>query len=251
MPYRLVPRIFMERLFTPPLPSDKEGKAIFAPYPLRKVEAVLASRGFKVAVVTPEKLEKFIEKHNPKVVGINVHDPNGIEPVTAKLSIILGGGKSWTAKFFEELGEKLKRLKTRYEFKVVVGGAGAWQLERETPDWVDIVFIGHAEVDFPEVVKKIEEKSEGLPRVIRGRYPKKIDEIPTIINPARGGEVQITRGCPRGCWFCSVTPDTFISFPLDYIIKEVKVNMSAGIKDVTLITDDIMLYGAKRVQVRS
>jgi len=96
------------------------------------------------------------------------------------LSMILGGGKSWTAKYFEELGEKLKRLKTKYEFKVVVGGVGAWQLERETPDWVDIVFIGHAEIDFPEIIKKIE-------------------DIPPIINPARGGEVQITRGCPRGC----------------------------------------------------
>ena len=237
----------MDKLFTPPIPSDREGKAVIAPYPLRKVETVLASKGFKGAVVPPEKIEKFIKKHNPKVVGINTHDPLGIEPVTAHLSMILGGGKSWTAKYFEELGEKLKKLKTKYGFKVVVGGAGAWQLERETPDWVDIVFIGHAEIDFPEIVKKIEDKSGNLPRVVRARYPKKIEDIPPIINPARGGEVQITRGCPRGCWFCSVTPDTFISFPLDYIIKEVKVNMNAGIKDVTLITDDIMLYGARRL----
>jgi len=53
------------KYFHPPIPSDKEGKAIIAPYPLRKVEAVVASKGFKVAVVPPEKIEMFIKKHNP------------------------------------------------------------------------------------------------------------------------------------------------------------------------------------------
>ncbi|MEM0173811.1 MAG: radical SAM protein [Sulfolobaceae archaeon] len=246
LPYRLVPRIFMDKLFTPPIPSDKEGKAIFAPYPIRKVEAVLVNKGFNVAVVPPEKVEGFISKYKVKIVGINVHDPMGIEPVSAKLSIILGGGKTWTAKFFEELGERIMKLKRKNDLKVIVGGAGAWQLEKQMPEWVDIVFIGHAEVDLADVVKKLI-NGESLPKIIRGRYPKSIAEIPQIIGPARGGEVQITRGCPRGCWFCSVTPDTFISFPLDYIIKEVEVNMRAGIKDVTLITDDIMLYGARRL----
>ncbi|BAK54406.1 hypothetical protein STK_08730 [Sulfurisphaera tokodaii str. 7] len=246
MPYRLVPRIFMDKIFTPPEKTDRDGRAIFAPYPLRKVEAILTSHGFNVIVTPPEKLEKVVSK-GAKVIGINTHDPLGIEPVSMKLSIIFGGGKTWTAKFFEELGEKIKKIKSKYDIKVVVGGAGAWQLEKEPPEWIDVVFIGHAEIDFPEIVKKLEE-GEKVPRVVKARYPKKLSEIPPIINAARGGEVQITRGCPRGCWFCSVTPDTFISFPIDYILKEVEVNMRAGIKDVSLITDDMMLYGAKSLR---
>jgi radical SAM superfamily enzyme YgiQ (UPF0313 family) len=58
------------------------------------------------------------------------------------------------------------------------------------------------------------------PKIVYGKDAK-IDEIPPIINPARLGEVQITRGCPRGCAFCSITPETFRSIPLDVIKKEV------------------------------
>ncbi|QGA68189.1 B12-binding domain-containing radical SAM protein [Sulfolobus sp. E11-6] len=236
----------MDKIFTPPIPTDKEGKAIVAPYPLRKVEAVLARSGFNVIVTTPEKLEKVVTSKGTKVIGINVHDPRGIEPVSAKLSMIFGGGETWTAKFFDELGEIVSRLKEKYHLKVVIGGAGSWQFEKDPPSWADVIFLGHAEVDFPEVVKRLEE-GEALPKIIRGKYPRKLEDIPPIISPARGGEVQITRGCPRGCWFCSVTPDTFISFPIDYIMKEVQVNMKAGIKDVSLITDDMLLYGTKRL----
>ena len=247
MPYRLVPRIFMDKIFAPPVKVDKEGKAIFAPYALRKVEATLLSHGFSdVAVVPPEYIEKSVS-NKTKVVGLSVHDPLGLDPVSFKLSLLFGGGPTWTAKFFEELGEKVAKLKQKYNFKVIIGGPAAWELLNQRPNWVDILFIGEAEVTLPEVIKKIEEGQQ-VPDVIKGKDPK-VEEIPPIANPARFGEVQITRGCPRGCAFCPITPESFRTIPLEVIKKEVEVNKKAGWNRVDFITDDVMLYGSQKLKV--
>ncbi|MCY0859358.1 MAG: radical SAM protein [Sulfolobaceae archaeon] len=246
MPYRLIPRIFMDKLFAPPVSAYKDGRAVFAPYPLRKLEASLVASGFSdVAVVPPEKIRKAVNEKT-KIVGLSVHDPLGLEPVSFKLSMIFGGGKTWTAKFFEEFGEEIKKLKEKYHFKVVVGGPGTWQLEKERPDWVDVLFVGEGEVDFPILAKKILD-GQDVPPVYYGRNPK-ADRIPPIIAPSRG-EVQVTRGCPRGCRFCPVTPETFRSIPLEIIKKEVEVNVKGGWKNINLITDDIMLYGSQKLRV--
>ncbi|KAA8923149.1 radical SAM protein [Thermoplasma sp.] len=246
LPARLVPRFFMDRFFTPPIKAYESGEAVVAPYGLRKVEAILASKGISVVVSPPEHLEKTVDS-GTKVLGINVHDPYALSPVSTKLTMIFGGGDSWTAKFFRELGEKVRKLRTRYGFKVIVGGPGAWQVAMDMPDWVDAVLDGEAEIDFPELVRKIE-KNEQIPKVTYGRMPK-VEEIPTIIKPSRFGEVQITRGCPRGCQFCSITPETFRSIPIEDIVKEVQLNIDHGIRSIELLTDDIMLYGSKKLQV--
>lgn len=245
MPYRLVPRFFMDRFFTPKMPTDSEGKALYAPYALRKVEAILLDSGFNVAVVPPENISRFASK--TKVIGLSAHDPFGLDPVSAKLSFIFGGGPTWTAKFFSELGDIIKNLKQKYNFKVIAGGPGAWEISLNIPDWIDVVFIGEAEVDLPRVIKSLMDGNE-VPRVIHGRNPK-VYQIPTIKNPARLGEVQITRGCPRGCKFCSITPETFRSIPIEDVKKEVEVNLKGGWKRVEFLTDDVMLYGSSKLRV--
>ena len=244
---RLVPKFFMDKFFTPSVPTDSTGKALLAPYALRKVESILVHSGLdNVAVIPPENLKKAVGP-NTKVIGITAHDPLGLNPVSFKLSMIFGGGPTWTAKYFEELGNEISVLKAKYNFKVIVGGPASWQLVNERPEWVDTIFIGEAEIDLPPLVKSAIEGYE-LPKVVTGRNPK-VDQIPPIINPARLGEVQVTRGCPRGCQFCPVTPETFRSIPLDTIKKEVEVNMKAGIKRVEFITDDILLYGSQKLRV--
>jgi len=126
-PARLVPRVFMDRLFTPPVKSDRYGRASVAPYALRKLEALLLRSGFSTWVVVPEKIERAV-RLGAKVVGISVHDPLGIDPVSYKLSMIFGGGETWTARFFRELGKRVERLKRRYGFKVIIGAPGPGSL---------------------------------------------------------------------------------------------------------------------------
>ena len=246
MPARLVPRVLMNAIFTPPEQTDRNGEALVAPYALRKVEATLVASGIDdVAVVSPDMVEKAIGKET-KVVGISVHDPLGLSPVSFKLTMIFGGGPSWTEAFFSELAAKLERLKKKFGFSVFAGGPGVWQLTLERPAWVDTIFTGEAELDLPDLVKNAL-NGETMPRNMTGRMPK-TSEIPTIIKPARFGEVQVTRGCPRGCQFCSITPETFRSIPIEDIMKEVHLNMAAGINSVELLTDDILLYGSRRLE---
>ena len=245
MPARLVPRTLMERLFAPPAKAYPDGRAVYAPYALRKVEAILVNAGYRsVAVVPPEKLEKAVGPET-KVVGVSVHDPYGLSPVGTFLTMLLGGGETWTARFFRELGEKVSRLKARYGFRVMAGGPGVEQLVRAgKPEWIDVVFLEDAEVTLPKWLPRIL-AGEEVPPVIRpsiDEYPSP-EDIPAIINPARLGEVQITRGCPRGCQFCSITPVTFRSIPISTVVREVEVNLRAGWTQVDLITDDVLLYG--------
>ncbi len=247
LPARLVPRVFMNHFFTPPAKAYANGEAVIAPYSLRKVEAALVAGGIQdVAVVPPDKLEKAIDS-STRVVGVNVHDPYGLSPVSTKLTMIFGGGNSWTADFFLELGEKISRLREKYHFKVLIGGPGAWQAAMKIPPWADTVFDGEAELDLPEIVRKMENNEE-VPKNITGRMAR-LEEIPTILKPSRFGEVQITRGCPRGCQFCSITPETFRSIPIEDIKKEIELNLRNGIQGAELLTDDIMLYGSKKLQV--
>jgi len=103
--------------------------------------------------VVPERIERGV-RMGAKVVGISVHDPLGIDPVSYKLSMIFGGGETWTARFFRELGEKINRLKKKYRFRVIVGGPGAWELVNQRPSFVDTIFIGEAEKDLPGVIQK-------------------------------------------------------------------------------------------------
>ena len=246
MPARLVPRLFMDRFFAPPAEADGEGKAVYAPYALRKVEAVLVNAGYRdVAVVPPERLERAVGP-GTKLVGVSAgHDPYGLSPVSTFLTMILGGGETWTARFFRELGERVERLKAKYGFKAIVGGPGVEQLMRAgRPRWADVIFVDDVEVTLPKWLPKIL-AGEEVPPVIRpgvDEYPA-AEDIPAIVNPARLGEVQITRGCPRGCQFCSVTPVTFRSIPISTVVREVEVNLRAGWTQVDLITDDLLLYG--------
>lgn len=247
MPDRIVPKLMMDALFTPRIKYKSNGEAIVAPYALRKVEAILLKAGFKdVVVAPPEALGKVVDKET-RLLGITVHDPYGLSPVSFKLTMLFGGGPAWNATFFNDLSQEIWRLRKKYNFKVFAGGPATWQLALERPDWLDTIYNGEAEVDLPKYVSSVYQGSD-VPKDVRGRDAK-VEEIPTIVKPARLGEVQVTRGCPRGCQFCSITPETYRTIPLEDVLKEVKLNIDAGARNIELLTDDILLYGSKRLAI--
>lgn len=246
MPYRLVPS-FVEYFVLSPKPRTVDGyRAKFAPLGIAKTEAALLAAGFRreeVAIVPPHALEKAIDK-DTAVVGVHVLDPKGLAPVTWTLKAISGGGKSCTELEFERLMMKVLELKRRYGFKVVVGGPGVWQLRGfEDQYGIDVMYDGESEITFPLIVKKIL-NGEEVPRYVKGE-PVPVEKIPIIVTPSRNGQVQITRGCPRRCRFCSPTMWVFRSMPMDMVLKEVEINLRAGFKYVGFVTEDVLLYGAK------
>ena len=75
-----VPLGFVRKTLYPPVDRKPDGRAKFASYGLRKVEAMLLEAGFtekEVAVVHPEDLEDFVGPET-RVVGISSMDPTGM-----------------------------------------------------------------------------------------------------------------------------------------------------------------------------
>jgi len=165
--------------------------------------------------------------------------------VSRTYTSILGlNGKPATSVEFEDMLSNPALRK--YESKIVVGGSGAWQISTANMQdelGIDIILIGQAEYSLIQTFRKILD-DEKLDRVITMQNP--IDTgIPIIKKPLIYGTVEITRGCGRGCAFCSPTLRQRYSFSPDHILKEVELNAKNGTKMIILQTDDVFLYNSK------
>ena len=243
----VLPKYILRKKLYPNFHFSGDDTAKFAPYGLRKVETLLIKEFGEENVVTvhPHNLHKFIGPKT-KVVGISTMDPLGVGFVSRTYtSILCLNGKPVTRVEFEELLSNVTFRK--YKPKIIVGGSGAWQIsEANMQDElsIDTVFIGQAEHSVIEIFRKALDDEE-LDKVIITQIPEKKD-VPTIKKPSLYGTVEITRGCGRGCAFCSPTMRQRYSFPLEHILKEVELNAKSGTKMILLQTDDIFLYKTKR-----
>jgi radical SAM superfamily enzyme YgiQ (UPF0313 family) len=221
---------------------SRNGKTKFAPYGLRKVESILIKEfgAENVVTVHPRNLNLFVGQET-KVIGISTMDPLGQGFVSRTYSNILGFKPiSATRFFFEELLHN--RLFKEFKPKIIVGGAGAWQL-LENRKLIDTIFIGLGEHSIVNVFRNAL-RNEKIEKVVFSENPNK-EEIPTIRNPSLYGTVEITRGCGKGCAFCSPNMHRQISFSSEHILEEVKLNARNGTKMILLQTDDIFLYQCK------
>ncbi|MEM1578056.1 MAG: radical SAM protein [Archaeoglobaceae archaeon] len=244
-PRSLIPSQLFFRFICPPV-KTRNGRAIFAPYGTRKIEAALLSHGFSekdVAVVPPEKIEKFLD--DAKIVGITTNDPLGLGPASTTFSGKTGFVKEEPYNFFC-FKELLRKIRGRA--KIVVGGAGAWQLENEKVMeelGIDVVVIGEGEKIVPQLFERIL-NGENLRGIFYGD-PVEVAEMPLIRNPTIGGIVEIARGCGRGCRFCQPTLQRLRSRPLEHILEETKINAPYGF--VTLHAEDVLRYKADGIKV--
>ena len=240
------PKFLIQKKLYPSLPNNLNGTAKFAPYGLRKVESLLIEEFGDENVVTvhPNNLHRFIGPKT-KIVAISTMDPLGTGFVSRTYTSILGlNGKTATLVEFEDLLSNPALRK--YGAKIIVGGAGAWQIPnvnmQEKLD-IDTILIGQAEHSIRKIFKDIL-KDKKLEKVITMTIPKEM-EIPLIKKPSIYGTVEIMRGCGRGCAFCSPTLRQRYSFSHEHILKEVELNAKNGTKMIILQTDDIFLYHSK------
>ncbi len=243
-----VPLWFLRRWLYPPVERDGyDGRAKYAPYGLRKVEALLLESGLTtsdVAVVHPNDLEDFIGP-DTKALGISSMDPTGMGYVSKTYSSIIGGGESMNAIEFREL--VMNNSIRRHRPKVIVGGFGAWQLERKKVAdsyGVDCVVIGEAGVAAVEVFRKAL-SGQQIPRVVRVNKSSQNERLPPIRHPAIHGCVEISRGCGRNCQFCTPTMQTRRDVTFETVLQEVETTVREGCSRITLITEDLFLYGVK------
>ena len=242
-----LPLRFLRKKLYPRVERSNGGRAKYAPYGLRKVEAILLENGFdesEVAVVHPFDLDAFVGP-NTKAVGISSMDPTGMGFVSKTYSSIVGLGEPMNAIEFKAL-VKHQNIRS-FRSKVIVGGFGAWQLERKKVAesyGVDCVVIGEGEEAVAEIFKKAV-NGDHLPRVVRVKKSSENKQIPIIRHAAIHGCVEISRGCGRNCQFCTPTMQIKRDMPLEKIMKEVELTTREGGDHITLVTEDVFLYGAK------
>ncbi len=245
-------REIVESVFFPTR-SDDEGRLKFAPYPLRKIEAALLEYGFtedEVIIADPRKLDRAIGP-DTRIVGLTVHDPMGYSAVSqlnACLFRLIGWwpAPSYTAAVFDEIIRN--PLLKKYNSKLIIGGPGIWQLEEHPEmfrEWgIDCLVSGEAESIVGPLFESVL-KGEPLPERASSSRPMRSDKVPLIKGPSTGGIVEITRGCGRGCQFC--TPDLlfFGSIPKENILKEVEIQVRHGLSRIELHSEDALFYGRK------
>src|SRR4051812_30301169 len=69
-----------------------------------------------------------------------------------------------------------------------------------------------------------------------------MDKIPTTRNRSTFGVVEVTRGCGRGCQFCSIALRKGRSLPLEHILENVRMQVAGGADTIMVTTEDIFLY---------
>ena len=239
---------------------SKDGRALRAPYGLSKVEAALIERGVvspdEVVIASPYELEKVIGP-DTRVLGIYVMDPlglsfgSGIVYWMLRLAGLPYRGMPFIARSFLDVLSHPAVRAHRGHLKIVVGGPATWQLTdtgMHRKLGIDLVYEGEFESIGPEVFRRLL-AGERLPPIVSAP-PARIEDVPIIRTPANGGIVEVTRGCGRGCTFCTPTLSGMIkSFPFEgHIDREIRVNIERGrMKDINLHSDEFFRYGARGI----
>ncbi len=244
VPHGLLPDWMYFTFFCPSVHVSENGEVEVAPCGLRRIEASLLESGFKesdVIVAHPDFLDRVVGKET-KVLGINTTDPLGIGPATTTFTQLFGGEAYMAIKFREIVFNPVVR---KYKPTIIVGGPGAWQFEahkeKKAEYGIDCVVIGEGEQVVPSLVKRVL-NGERIPDFVYGSAVPP-EEIPNIRKPTVCGLVEIARGCGRGCQFCEPNLRVLRSFPLEKIIRDVKVNLAAG-RQPLLHAEDVLRYGA-------
>ncbi|MHA1237690.1 MAG: B12-binding domain-containing radical SAM protein [Candidatus Odinarchaeia archaeon] len=252
LPTNVCPDSLYHSLLCPPVPANSDGTVALATPALTTTEAILVrNMGLerdKVKIAHPDHIERLVGE-NTKIVGISVMDPLGLGPSTTTWSTLFSGIPHTRVEFLRLMLGKIKPLKEKYGFKVVVGGPGSWQINHAQVTHklgVDYIIIGEGEKVIPPLFESLLSGNEPEEKVIEAPIADP-EEVPPVLTPSVFGMVEISRGCGRGCKFCvPATSGKMRMLPLEEkIIPDIKVHVEAGIKAITFHSDDALRYGSK------
>ncbi len=227
--------------------SWPDGRAKYVPNGLRMVETLLLREYSEddVVVCYVDQLERFVGAET-KVLAIHAHNPLGISYATDVYSK-LGGENLMPVNAHEFIKIVTHPVIRKFNPKIVVGGPGAWQLEKANrldEFRIDYLIDGEIERVFSQLFRRITAGDPTLPRIVK--LPREVqpavEEIPVVRHRSTFGVCEITRGCGRGCQFCSPATKVGRSFPLEHIIASAEVNAREGATEVMLASEDMFLY---------
>ena len=150
-------------------------------------------------------------------------------------------------KVFSDLGRIREAKRDRPDMMIAVGGCVASQegagIVKRAP-WVDVVFGPQTMHRLPEMLG--ERARTGKPQVdVSFPEIEKFDHLPAPRAEGAAAFVSIMEGCSKYCTYCVVpyTRGEEISRPLVDVLVEVAQLADQGVKEVTLLGQNVNSYG--------
>jgi radical SAM superfamily enzyme YgiQ (UPF0313 family) len=244
-----LPEVFMRRFLSPPVATDRSGRAHTAPLGLRRVESALLKLTSlareDVVCTTPERLADLIGPW-VKIVAFSSSDPLGMG-MSNTTTASFWPGELYTRYWTRQTLEQLCALKHKYGFKIVVGGAGAWQWlshEDKKPDVdIDVVFQGYFESSGPQLFANLLSDRPCTGEIVEAATSA--DRIQPIQGPSLLGIIELSRGCGRGCRFCAMARQSMTHLDEQTILADLQTNVAGGLRAVVSGSEDFFRYGAR------
>jgi len=149
-------------------------------------------------------------------------------------------------KLFSQLGRWRKLKEKNPEIVIGVGGCVASQegnLILKRAPYVDMIFGPQTLHRLPILLDQVNSKKDSS---IDISFPEieKFDQLPALKNTGPSASVSIMEGCSKYCSFCVVpyTRGEEISRPLDEVIEEIIRLTLNGVKEVTLLGQNVNAY---------
>ena len=227
---------------------NEDGSAQSMPAGIRALEASLLRRFSPDDVIAcyPDDIDRFIGP-NTRVVAVSTHNPLGVTFAAGVYASVFGTSKHpINSHYTRQLFLNLKQSPWRKNFKVIVGGSGAWQIA-ETHCYeelgVDCVVEGRSESaqTMELFLNAIEAKD--IPQNVQVPHPKDVEGILLPSKRTTFGVVEMTTGCGRRCRFCLPDLSPQMDLPKERILAAVRGNVQNGNKQISLATEDLFIWG--------
>jgi tRNA A37 methylthiotransferase MiaB len=230
------------------LEYNQDGSAQSMPAGIRLLEASLL-RSFStddMIACNPCDLNKFVGS-NTRVVAVSTHNPLGVTFAAGVYTSVFGTSKHpINSHYSRRLFLSLKESPWRKNFKVIVGGPGAWQIA-ETHSFdelgIDCLVEGRSESEETLDLFRKAIRGQDLPQRIKVTHPEDRESILVPEKRTTFGVVEMTTGCGRRCRFCLPDLSPQLDLPKEKIMAAVRANVREGNKQISLATEDMFIWG--------
>jgi radical SAM superfamily enzyme YgiQ (UPF0313 family) len=230
------------------LERSEDGSAKCMPAGVRILETSLL-RFFspdEIVAAYPDDLEQFVGP-DTRVVAVSTHNPLGVTFAAGVYASVFGTSRDpINSHYAKQLFRKLADSPWRKNFKIIVGGSGAWQIA-QTRSYeelsIDCVVEGRSEA--PETLELFHKaiRGESLPQRVEVPPPQERESILVSGKRTTFGVVEMTSGCGRRCRFCMPDLSPQLDMPKEKIMAAVRANVQNGNRQISPATEDMFIWG--------